>query len=270
MRRALGLAPVVGGIVASCFFPDTSSLDLATDANADGFVEGSADVGDAGGDAQVGYCASLSPAPTFCDDFDEGSSVLASWDNSSLNDNSTITLDQTIVKSPPSSMLATVTPQSGAMVYPADFATKNIAPTATSITFSADVYVERIDPGSSGGTILAVSMNGGDLCIDTQSSGSTAMFVPYVNDAGQHYGSVGNTFTMPFKQWVRFALIIDVSASTVEVTMDTGQGAVTVVPAGAPPQKITTNAYARIGLFYGHSTTVGWLVHYDNVVLDVK
>src|SRR6516162_1432504 len=41
-----------------------------------GALSGDAGAGDV---APSGFCAALNPAPTFCDDFDEGQSVAAGW-----------------------------------------------------------------------------------------------------------------------------------------------------------------------------------------------
>jgi hypothetical protein len=76
----------------------TSIPDAAPDASRDAPV----DVADA---SPLGFCASLTPAPTFCADFDEGA-VDNGW-SSSQSSNGTIALDGTTSTSAPDSFVST-------------------------------------------------------------------------------------------------------------------------------------------------------------------
>src|SRR5271155_3946976 len=101
--RAGGVLTPGGIAVGGCLFPSLGTLDgAASDA-------GTTDHGatDASGEASLGFCASQSPQPKFCDDFDDGGALLGDgghalppWDDFTATNGSTAVLDQALVESP--------------------------------------------------------------------------------------------------------------------------------------------------------------------------
>ena len=265
MRRPLALMWVA---TAGCLFPDVSGL-AAGDAQApDSAI-------DSASDAPLRYCLSLSPAPTFCDDFDEGTPVGASWTNDMTTLKSTVTLGQAIVRSAPNAMVATTPPQSGTGSYPAAFLEKDFTGTAHQVVFTADVYIEQADPTymGAGATIMIIGFDGGLLRLNTHADTSTSVFDDYANpDGGANdlYAGPPEGFNVPQHQWVRFVMTADADMKTIGLTMNTGSGPQAVVPPGWPvPQNMGSNAKVFAGLYYANTTTSGWIVHYDNVVVNV-
>jgi hypothetical protein len=67
---------------------------------------------DASTDAAAGYCKALQPAPTFCEDFDEGS-LSQGWTSQYTYGGGALSLDPHVFVSPPASALAVIPAEMG-------------------------------------------------------------------------------------------------------------------------------------------------------------
>jgi len=112
-RRIVIGSVAVGASLAACgLTADFSNLQGGTrDAGPADADVGAPPLLDGGnqGDASSGFCASLSPAPRLCADFDEGLPVDTGWTLLDVTPNATVKVD-TVFFSSPGSMLSAVTP----------------------------------------------------------------------------------------------------------------------------------------------------------------
>lgn len=148
-RRLTALA--IGAACASCAlilgYGDPVEVAPPDDGGSSGSPDARADVGvDAGRDSNAPFCASLSPAPTFCASFDEAS-YLSGWGSTDLV-SGTVTRDTSTFTSSPASMRAAFTPGgSGNTVNAAvgiDFVAFDSRPFTAKIGF--DVRIEAASP----------------------------------------------------------------------------------------------------------------------------
>jgi hypothetical protein len=169
---AAGCGPLLGiHVLDDISSPDSGSDDGAVGDSASGASDGPASMPDAttgGADGTAsdgstasdgptegtttsGYCNGLSPAPTFCADFDEGQGLTTYWSSTQGPDGSVALTNHYSVSAPNSTLFQT----SSSMAYAeADFATGGLGTytwtfdiqiVSGNTSSSADLYVGEID-----------------------------------------------------------------------------------------------------------------------------
>ena len=261
-------------LLSACLFPDLSGLDGRA---ADGGATDAPVTSDGG--TITKFCASQSPAPSFCDDFDDGAPLLANdggafppWGYGTATYNSTLTLDSTKFRSPPYSMLSQTFPQSSAYVYPAAYVTKFIPSGVSLVTLGMDVYVDRIDPAPDGTRVLTFVVSDASLQLVVQQGGTAYVIDGYdAPDGAAQSPQLGQSMTLIMHQWMHLVLTVDFNTNTVAVTMDPGTGPVQVLPTTHSINTFTASSPAAFfGVYYSHATTTGAAVYYDDITIDWK
>ena len=285
--------------------PDSSSADDATadgangadapqpgDDDATGPTDGAvaSDGGtDAGTDGNTSrFCASLSPAPLFCDDFDQTDggalAVGTTWDQiSSLNGAATLSQGQHL--SSPDSML--VTTVGGASDYDcaAYRAFQKDSAKPYVYTFSFDVFVAQADLTDTSDAVLSAFQlytSAGaryDLELEASYAAAAGAFDVDLTE-GYHEVDGGNSTTdhpstvqIPFATWTPVTLVLTIG--------DPLAGAFAANSAKWTIANVTTTYTPTLGLSDGipeilvglpyvapQNTT--WAVYFDNVTFDAQ
>ena len=277
VTKSLAVAAALG-TSAACLFP---SLDFGpSDAAADGGLDASADVVDSGAaEAEASapdagpFCASLSPKPIFCADFDEGS-VTAGWDDTHL-DQGTVTLSTTTsVSSPAAALAQTPATQTG---YPVAALEKKFPQPTGDVVVAFDLDLETIDPNAPYTKLLALSFDGNNppfvfyLQIPDPSHVDVALAVPQA-DGGESYDDFGVAGLPQLGKWTHVE--IDLFKSTTDATMASGQvlfdGSAVIPKFDFGSSAALGNVTLAVGVVGANSPTNAWSVHVDDVTYDVK
>jgi hypothetical protein len=221
------------------------------------------------------YCTSLSPAPLFCDDFDEGA-LAAPWDQ--LADTSGAeTLNTAEYVSAPYSMLVSVDPDAAVTAidvagYKSFTAKQGVAGTATA-TF--DIRINAADESSASDAIVgAIQLWNGsaywDLELEVFYASSTHDFsVSMSEDDGTSYVQHAATAHLAMDAWTRVTLAVVLPAGAGGATTATMAFSGTTV-ASATVHVSTNDPIPEIliGTTYATPAAGGWSVAYDNVTFD--
>ncbi len=268
---------------------DAGSDATATDAGNDATATDAADsdapspdaVADSGGDAPVtdavadgndaatGYCASLSPAPGFCADFDTGKfDSQFSFDHTAGT--GSISADAKVSVSPPNSFYAKL-----GISSPSDdfaFMTRVISDSASQVTYAFDLRLDARPGGPPAGVLAAIVFNDGKANRHTLSfyvTGTSAALEESftTTDGGTAFLDHKLLWVPKLGQWTRVAFSMDVNAGTCTATID-GKPDLTN---GSLASSWSTGAVTLdLGLSYVSSQSAAWAAHYDNVVASWK
>jgi hypothetical protein len=262
MRAAL----VVAAVAVSCgrlSFSDYSVAGLGSDAGGGG----------GGSDAMLGYCASLTPAPMFCDDFDEGKPLGSGWTRMTINDLGTMALDTTYVHSGTTSVRHAFTDHSGTMVTAARLEL-DLPGTTSMVTWSFDLYID-VRPTTGGGQIeiadVALHTASGDFFNDLMLNVGGAS--DYYHEEFEPSGGSGTFMSgdqlFPSLQsghWYHIVMAIDLSAASYQLSIDG-----TAVAVGAARFAISPGTVSvHDGFDWVSNTVSGWTIHTDNVAVDAR
>ena len=238
--------------------PATGDGSTMTDAGAESGGE------DAASDAGTPpFCASLSPKPRYCADFDKGTI----FDYGRLV--GTPTLDTGVSKSAPASMLAMVeadATERDSKTY------EDFTETPQSFDVAFDILVEEYDGAhdvelgnvvlsqpSNKSCILGVAVRGGQWCFD-ESCGNGSSYTVNLD----HRSSI----SLQRSQWVHVAFSASFVSQTFSVTVD-GQSAFADVPLQAGVATGTASLAMGINYLQTAATSRAKL-HVDNVTFDDK
>lgn len=243
--------------------------DAATDALADAPHDAPTEA------TTLGWCASQSPAPVFCDDFDQGA-LATPWDQLAMT-GGTATLDGTSVVSAPEAMLASVTPNvaaSGVDVagYKSFTSLQGVAGT---YTLSFDVRIDAADESSSSDAVLgAIQLWNGstiwDLELEVAYSSAAGNFTAQLTEnGGSTYVAHAASQPLPKAAWTRVAIAITLPATAsgkASATMSFGgtQVVSTTVKVTTP----TPIPEIVVGPTYATPAASGWTVRYDDVTFQ--
>ena len=291
MVALLAASAVSAASLASCSLL-TSSDGLAGGTTADAAPSSAVDAGAggtipdaAGGDsgaadarddaslpAGASFCARLSPAPLFCDDFDERP-LAASWD-SVVAVEGVVALYADASRSPPRSMWVTTTTQSdlGLQAY----VVKAFAPwTARPMTATLDVDV-RVDRASAADLpLVAIQLleAAGKLYeVQLRASGAGASlattFREHTRDGtSDAVSDRGLAHAIEVNAWIHVQIQLTyriVAGSRARVSVD---GAV-VLDAPISPSTIGGTPRVALGVTGVYGPTEPWAIRYDNAVFD--
>ena len=258
--RATTVIVAEGGPGADAIASDAATDGLAT-------MDGSAP------DARVmtaPFCASLSPQPFFCVDFDDGNLALPFDQSMTINGGLNV-IDDAASSSPPFSLLSTVPPTS-AGVYPTSYlGTAKTTGNAHGVHLAFDVRVDQADTAH-GTPIAYFSLAQGStktdfrIAIGSAAVGDITIVEELVGfDGGTQY--LGHHSTpKSLAQWTHVDVALAVSPSPVlsmKVDADMifdGESMSSTWSTGAP--------YLAIGTWYPGPPAIGWKIHYDNVTYD--
>jgi hypothetical protein len=259
--------------------PDTSPVDTGQeDAPADTTMPRDSSPGsDVTEAAMPPFCASLVPAPVFCDDFDVHA-LPGVWD-SLTQMGGTLALDTSSWVSPPHSLLATDSALAAGQPLNAALIKRFTLPAPpTTFTWSFELEPVAVDTTSMAAIVLA--------SLDFDDAGGDRYSVQFTLE--QDGGPVrlrleeqsalvggGNTYVphtlpdpLPLGQWTNVKLVMTRTAATtasVQVTYG-GTSELASTPLGMNVN--ATTLQLAIGSFYETEPSLGWTMRYDNVVLN--
>jgi hypothetical protein len=269
-----GLREVDGGSVDAS---GDASVEAAKRVDARHFdvVEKDHGSSDARPDVYVDFCATRSPMPTFCSDFDR---VPFPWGWDSVQESKgRATLDDHIYLSPPHSLYVTTMPESTGYLY-ANVQKSFTEPLGDS-QLQFDFYLDTVDPDAQYDKLMGLTLAGTSpewgvffqlntatqLGIGTQEPGDGG-----VDYAGYDLGDAGGTVVL--HKWVH------VEVDTIKAASGTGIGEFQVMIDGElalPPVPVTSTAAfgpptLALGLTGSNTPTGPWAVHIDNVTFNMK
>lgn len=246
-----------------------------------GHTVGSSDAGSTSHDSgpPPGFCASLSPAPLFCDDFDEGAALASPWDQLSSTGGSEALSSASCVSSP-DAMLVTVNPNASVNAIDLagykSFTSKQGASGTAMLTF--ELKINAADTSSASDVILgAIQLWNGSAYFDVELE---AFYVSSSNDfkvSMSEYGSTGSyvqhfaTSHVPLGAWTKVAIGITLPAAA------GGSAPATLSLNGSNVVSVTVDVTTSdpipeilVGTTYATPTSGGWSIAYDNVTFDEK
>lgn len=266
MRARVGAAALAGlwalAALVCCASFGSSSGDATPGADAGGDTA----TQDAADGAALAYCASLSPAPTFCADFDDGG-LVSGWEKHAEGPGGFSAFDTTTFRSPPRSLHLGFAATDASCLYETFEHSFDLA--TAKLTLAFDVLTGT--SGSFAGASLAV--------VDVVSgTGGATHNVFYVDSSGNestlHEQLVGGDASPPDSfhafsiigpgAWTRVSVTIDFTSTTWEVSVggDTKTGALAYA-VGAPPRR----AVLKLGIpCFGPGGAVE--ARYDDVTFD--
>ncbi len=227
---------------------------------------------DAGTDATPPpFCASLSPQPTLCDDFDEGTSFSPQFPQTVQPSTGHLGIDQAYASSSPASMFALVdqgTSGSQAVAY----VQHTFSGSSTSFEIAFDVLLDQYVAGAFGVvTSIALNPSAQNPHFATMAIASTGAEMEQAftgADGGNQFVDSTLNPAPSAKQWTR-----------VDITLSLPQHRLTVLVGGVSALTSETldsswpasGAFAiQLGLTYVASTSGPWSARIDNVVVNVQ
>lgn len=266
MRRGLGLVFIgLSATAAACGSRGTPDLPAPEDAAVEGGSPPGTDAGgiDAAPDAPSrGFCVSLSPAPKFCDDFDDG--LLSNgWDQLTIVPGSDGAIDGTSVRSKPGAFL--------------------VETRAAGDNDVAHVHLRKSVVGRPARAMLTFSVRMADtapaigaVAIATLDMATNHLFTLYLRDDDavrpgpalvEIAGGARSRLALPrvpaADTWTRVTLDVDLLGGRARVTYDgalVAEGAIASVPGAVDPT-------ARVGV-YAFGPLPAQTARFDDVVLD--
>jgi hypothetical protein len=263
---------------------DAGHADAAADADSGSGDSATRDGGkldDAGkpDSAALGFCASQSPAPAFCDDFDEGAANPPFDQVTSLGGTVAVNAAQSF--SAPDSMVSTVDAnQSASSVdlagYKSLTSKQGVAGTAT---LEFEIRIDAGDTSSAADAVLgAIQLYDGsalyDLQLEILYASATTYAVSLTENSPSTPHPTGATLTLG--AWTHVKLTVGLPA---------GSGGATTATLGlgtASPFSTTVHVLSGgnpiaspipellVGPTFATPAAAGWTVRYDNVTFDVK
>lgn len=249
-----GASPPDGG-------PEASS---AADGGGDAGPQGAGDASDAEAGASSGFCRGLTPAPLFCEDFDDAP-LTQRWDEVHVPASGVLALDDSVSTSASRSLFFRVPAASTG--DPTGFVRRSFPSTASKITLTFDLRIDVAPPDNNqsyAAQINVVTKSGEVRAYLHIGTGVTAM-QPWEN--GTFPGDINMpALTSEFTR-VSIALVLAKGASTLRVTYN-GVQVVPITALGAAWEPGVPSLY--LGATYVNSPVVERAFHYDNVVLDAQ
>lgn len=272
-RSWIAAAVALGVCAARCsLLPELDGLSGGTSVPSDASFDAPKEAAsDAGADAGGRFCASLSPTPGFCDDFDDPGPFVPKWDAIDTRAGASVVRDGTDFRSSPSSFLGISPPANG----PSSAALNHLSGSAKGkVRFAYDVKVDARDSKGAYAETDYISFSGTGFEFATYfrlnfDPGITTQLAAeaYLADGGipAHNVSIPGA---RFDKWTHVVITIDVVSNphVLGVSID-----------GAPPitQVLESNMYGpgpvRVspGIGYTASPSTGdWRIRYDNVTID--
>lgn len=254
---------------ACALFPTLDGLGGGADASEAAAGDASPEAAGDGGSDGGRWCDSLSPAPMFCDDFDD-QGPFTRWTDQNVQNSGALSRDPTAFRSAPNALLsvaAASTTSSPACVFLQTNATKSQVHVAydmqidardTSVGYAEINYIRFATPALNFSVYLRV--------YDDPNSTTTLTSEAYLADGGVPAHDVGLAGSPRFDTWSRVTVDLDLTSHTLSATVDGKVAATqTLEPDLYAPGPVTVN----VGIGYtGHPSTADWDIRYDNVTID--
>lgn len=251
---ALAIATGVSG----CYWADLYS-DLSGGGDA-----GAADASDGGP-----FCATRTPAPTFCADFDEGRPLSSDWGSVQDGPPGALVIDSNAGTSAPASLRASVPAvttgaQSLEYVARAFTVTKRLA-------IELDVRADTLGSTTGQVTILAIFAHDGAKMVDRSLIHYvTSQTAQIEEEEAPPFQSWPHALphAPPVGEWVHYELRIDLANGGAVLTMKIAS--VTVLDAVSLGQAWSAGEYrVAFGLSYiNNDAGAPWSFHYDNIAVN--
>ena len=253
-----------------------TTADAGDATGSDDVTDAGAGAGDGGGDAEAGgpWCATYAPGAAHCFDFDETADPLAGWTGASFGSTGTLALDPLDPRSPPNALrIETAAPDGGANgVFQGLFLTVPAGPPTHAIDVAFDLHAVRKDVtaevveidfengGSGENIVLRLSAQPGDPVVLEDSRDTVSL--PLVVNSGA------------FDVWARVEIGMTWSETTgVNATVRVDGRDVTGTGTVAFPAFDVTALGGQVNVFlahFAHTTTTGWQLDYDDVVIGAR
>jgi hypothetical protein len=226
----------------------------------------------------LGFCASQSPAPMFCDDFDEGAANPA-WDQVTGLGGSVAINDLESV-SAPDSMVSTVDANQNEddvdlAGYESLTAEQGVAGT---VSLAFEIRIDAGDTSAAADAVLgAIQLYDGsalyDLELELMYASATTYAVSLTENAPYLEHATGATVALATWTRVTMSVVLPAGAggatsATLTVGASTYSTTVHVTSGGDPIA--TPIPEALVGVTFATPAAGGWSVRYDNVTFDVK
>jgi hypothetical protein len=265
-----GAIRALAGAVLSTTLAGCSLFVSLDGLESSGAAAGDASIGDAGVDGSdspadaakggSGYCATLSPKPLFCCDFDEDGGVGAGWDSVTIDPGAAASIDTSTSTSGTSSLLAQSTQANSSGISALLHKSfSNVGFTETHLAF--DVHPDSAEYAYVG----SIDLSGG-------------FFVAVITPAPQIQISSSGTYPaltsgLPTGTWTRVYVDLVLPGSAAgSLTISFGDPAGTFKNVVLDHMTISDSAAsgtASISTGLDNTTAV-WQGHFDNVTFDLK
>jgi hypothetical protein len=240
---------------------DASAIDSGTTDETGVVDAGNADA------ANVKFCASLTPKPTFCVDFDEGEPASTGFDEMS----GTVSLDTRFAFSPPSSLLASNL-DGGGGAKAASWLARTIPSGATAQRVSFMIRLGDDDGGALPGSPFAIVLRlvAGDCQLDLDVAALGTGYLDVVHHFPDDGGATDERATLLRRpapgQWTKIELRLTAPPpGNLRAELDIG-GAAAIDPITTSCPGLSASPRLFIGPLYSNDA----VVRYDDVVFDGK
>jgi hypothetical protein len=264
--------------------PDAGVDEGGVSSDSGGTQDASAPPADSGAgvdSAVPTYCSTISPAPLFCADFDEGQALNAIWDSLTSQGGTAALTGGSNAFSAPDSMtvsLSSTAKNFDCAGYKAFLAEKG--KTGTTYVLLAQVRVDEFDTGTTSDAVfltLQFYSQSSSAITDLQfelveASGQQAAFLSediLQSDGGESFPEQLASQAFPLNTWVQVEISINVASS--------GNSPVTLSFNGTKVASTTVNLTMPspipqiiVGSTFANALPSAWQVRYDNVVFTAK
>jgi hypothetical protein len=286
MRWFRVLVAIVLGAAGACSL--TTSLDgLAT---GPGDAGGVRDAGNDPSDAEIdalradaasdagtgeggGFCATLSPPLTFCDDFDE-KPIGFDWAAPTLVKGATRAFDTSTFTSPPNSLSFTLPSLDAGALQSTAAQRKDFTQTLAGITYAFDVRVDVMADGTNAGlaAFRAVDVQGAEVEVRfvLTASGGASLSEARNPGSGFTYRNYGFTRYPLQGEWARVSLDLSFGAGNVATISATLGGMQVLAPTALQAQMAPQALSVVLGFGYVSPSVGGWQAHYDDVTVQTR
>lgn len=219
-------------------------------------------------DAPLHYCASLSPAPVLCEDFDEGTAFDAKFTTKYVASTAHLGADGAYAKSAPDSLFST-TDTSTPFVNSYAFLSRSFTGTSTRVELAFDVLLLQTVQGAA--TVAAAVIADDGQATQHQLAfvlGSTNTVEESFAgaDGGEVFLDTPLAVAPAVGTWSRVDIILSLAQRTVTVTVD-GQNAINAGPLD-PSWQTSGVLTVEVGMGYVSATSGPWAIRYDDVVAN--
>lgn len=274
--RVLAASLLLATANCSIFF-QTSDLQSDKDAgeagNASDGGDGSTAIDGTPGDAPSNeasgrWCKTLSPAPVFCDDFDD-QGPFAGWTNQDLRAGGTVVRDSTASRSAPNSLL---TDSPGSSNPGSAVLFLQIATTVSKLHYAYDMRIDVRDPQTGYAEINYVKLDNGMTssaiymrAFKSPTDPATVTAEAYLADGGVPQHDIQLAGNPQFGGWRRVDLDLDLAQHLLTVTIDGAMAGSTALESNL---YVPSPIRVETGIGYTGSPSGEWRIRYDNVTID--
>lgn len=215
------------------------------------------------------YCASLSPQPSFCADFDQGPfntgfPVLNEPGSGDLGADSQYSV------SAPNSMYAQIA-QGASSGHTYAYAERSFTSTAAGADFAFDIRPVSVTANAS----AVMAKIGLDLGLPTEHALALVLSTNdgieesfFAADGGEVFLEHDFAPVLQVGQWTRIEIVLDLTHGTVAALAD-GTQVLAPSPLDASWPTSTSTLAIDVGFGYANTTTSAWVARYDDVVVTL-